>query len=807
MNRVNYIKLIEEVDDQVCINKKEEARKILFTGLESARKRKDTAFVELFLGELDAINNEIESAITHYEKAMKQEPYNTFLLKRLGIIHSFNEDEEKAIEFYDLLIKLDVRDYEAFALKGISLSKLNQYSKALDSFNEALNINSNDIDSLKGSGFCLSALDEDENAIDLYNKAIFLDSCDYETFQLKGISLSKLNQNIDALDSFDKALNIYPDDIISLRGKGKSLSELGYDQEAIELYDRAITLDPEDYEAFQLKGTSLCRLRRNLEALNFFDEALNINPDHTDSLKGKGISLSKLERNREAIEFLELAFFNKIHEEINDIVCLKNHGFELKNTGYLEESLIYFARALELNPKDHDSLKEIAYLLKLLGRNEEGEGCLKKVPSIKIFELINEFEDLKENLLNDIDEIETKFTNFISDEKVIPKDSDSFLFVLRRWNSYTPILPSKQNDSKGGGYFLVHKGKGIVIDPGFNFIENFYQRGFKVADIDAVLISHSHNDHTADLESILTLVHKHNDTIKKNVRKEMKGREEHEINIEIEKRLGERGKKIDLFLNLGTFRKYSGLLELKDCEDINDICVLMPDIEYKLFRYNLTIYTTKAKHDEIIDQKYALGFIICLDDTKEKGSINIGFTCDTGWDFDDEETMIKPYKKYKPELVVAHLGSIKRKEFRFSDIDIDEKNKCYYKYHLGLLGMTRFIDKIIKDVKLVIISEFGEELRNYREVIVSKFSNVFDIPCLPADIGLCVRLKDLYVHSTVDADFIRYEKIEARRNEEKEDLTLYFCQKTTENEIFNKRLKEKGYSSDSLKEIITRTIE
>ena len=236
--------------------------------------------------------------------------------------------------------------------------------------------------------------------------------------------------------------------------------------------------------------------------------------------------------------------------------------------------------------------------------------------------VIDAFKDQKEDFFDSINKIESNFETFTDTRRSIPNDFPSFLSVLRKWNSYTPIIPSEKGDNKGGGYFLYHKGKGIVIDPGFNFIENFYQEGFKVADIDAILITHAHNDHTVDFESILTLIYKYNDAIEDSVKHEMKGEDEIRIKQEVENRLKEQGKKIDLFLNIGTFMKYSGWLNLKDSGEIKYVTVLQPDTTYDLSdEYNgITIHTTKAKHHEVIDNKYAIGFILDIEGNK------IGFT-------------------------------------------------------------------------------------------------------------------------------------------------------------------------------------
>ncbi|MCO5382962.1 MAG: MBL fold metallo-hydrolase [Methanosarcina barkeri] len=401
-------------------------------------------------------------------------------------------------------------------------------------------------------------------------------------------------------------------------------------------------------------------------------------------------------------------------------------------------------------------------------------------------EVINVFQEKKDDFFKNINGIESLFKNFIDSERSIPKDAFSFLSVLRKWNSYTPILPSEKGDNKGGGYFLYHRGKGIVIDPGFNFVENFYQEGFKVADIDAVLITHAHNDHTVDLESILTLVYKHNDAIKDTIIEKMKDKTEDEKRKEIEQRLKEQGKKVDLFMNVGTFMKYSGWLNLKDSHEINSVTVLMPNTKYELSEeyHGITIYTTKAKHHEIIDEQYAIGFILDIDGVK------VGFTGDTGWDWDRNEVMVKPFIDYKPRLVIAHLGSIKITEFDYVKATSDnERNKCFYRHHLGLLGITKFLD--MTKPELTIVSEFGEELREMRKEIVDSIGKVLELKCLPGDIGLHIRLNDLGVYCFVEEDLVDYKSIEVYSDDLEKGSTLCFHREEPDHKIFNKALLKK----------------
>ena len=73
--------------------------------------------------------------------------------------------------------------------------------------------------------------------------------------------------------------------------------------------------------------------------------------------------------------------------------------------------------------------------------------------------------------------------------------------VLRKWNSYTPALPSGGDEqSRGGGYFIWHNGHGTVIDPGYNFIQNLDEACCRLCDINNIVLTHAHNDHTIDFK-------------------------------------------------------------------------------------------------------------------------------------------------------------------------------------------------------------------------------------------------------------------------------------------------------------------
>jgi len=759
---LDYISLSKEADKNFGLGKYEEAKALLEKGLSLAKKNGNKSFIEFFLGELQNIDSNYESAVFHHKNAVelaKKSKFKAFFLKNLGVSLSLSGRDEEAIECYDRALEIKPDDYNSLGGKGVSLGKLGRDEEAIECYDRALEIKPDDYNSLRNKGVSLGKLGREEEAIECYDRALEIKPDDYYSLGSKGVSLGKLGREEEAIEWFDRALEIKSDDYNFLRNKGVSLGKLRREEEAIEWFDRALEIKPDDYDSLRNKGVSLSWLKREEEAIECYDRALEIKPDDWNSLVYKALSLEVIGKNEEATQTFD--FIARNEDKIKDKEIIEIVNFK-KNA---------------LKEKEKDKKTDV------------------------LNEVINAFQEKKDDFFKSINNIESRFQKFIDSERSIPDNFFSFLSVLRKWNSYTPILPSEKGDNKGGGYFLYHRGKGIVIDPGFNFIENFYQEGFKVADIDAVLITHAHNDHTVDLESILTLVYKHNDAIDEAVRKKMKSKNEDRIKEEIRKELEKKGKKIDLFMNEGTFMKYSGWLNLKDSHEVNNVTVLMPNTMYELPEEykGITIHTTKAKHHEVIDEKYAIGFILDVEGTK------VGFTGDTGWDWDRKEIMVKPFLKHNPRLVIAHLGSIKSTEFDYVKATCDdERNKCFYRHHLGLLGMTKFLEATRPD--LTIISEFGEELRGMRKPIVERISKVMGLNCLPGDIGLYIRLSDLGVYCFVEEDFVDYKQINvysddlerdstSYSDDSEKDSTLCFHRSEPDHKIFNKALSKKRRST------------
>ena len=82
------------------------------------------------------------------------------------------------------------------------------------------------------------------------------------------------------------------------------------------------------------------------------------------------------------------------------------------------------------------------------------------------------------------------------------KKFNNRLIVLKGMSSSTPAMLNSAFNTQnfhGGGLYINWKGFGIVIDPGYHFVEAMHNTGLTVMDVNAVIITHEHIDHNNDM--------------------------------------------------------------------------------------------------------------------------------------------------------------------------------------------------------------------------------------------------------------------------------------------------------------------
>lgn len=316
------------------------------------------------------------------------------------------------------------------------------------------------------------------------------------------------------------------------------------------------------------------------------------------------------------------------------------------------------------------------------------------------------------------------------------------LRTIHKWNSASPLFSS--GISQGGGYFLTLKNargelKGIAIDPGYDFFDIFRDLGMGIADIDAIIITHDHDDHTESVEGILSLLAKHND------HNEQK-----------------KSKVLDIFGSAGVLLKFHGLLSATDPfgnREINFKLLVagaeIDEIEGASLqeKHGLTITVKPAHHTERwTNQESSIGLIINTTIPYRNGErLKIGITGDTRY----ETGLGKEYRDV--QVLLLNIGSVEKEEGKL------------LKQHLGMLGCINLLKEArLGKPLLAILTEFGEEFSGRRETISHIIENWAqpmegvksrELKVIPADIHLELRLEDLNIRETDTDVFFPYNMI------------------------------------------------
>ncbi len=278
---------------------------------------------------------------------------------------------------------------------------------------------------------------------------------------------------------------------------------------------------------------------------------------------------------------------------------------------------------------------------------------------------------------------------------------DTFL-NFKKWNSTSPIYSS--DSSVGGGYFLILNHKGIVVDPGYDFLWSFLKI-FSIEDIDTIIITHDHPDHCDDVPRIINLLHE------TNILKE----QNHQRRISI-----------DFFVSTGVHVRYGSMLSSRDTLEH----VVSPGLIFYLPDHRLFFTATLTRHPEIIGTDTGFGIRLRM---RTPGGLDIGITGDTGY----HTGLIRAFDGTR--MLVAHIGRVR-----------DQVTRGFSNKHLTFPGIVTLVSRLSAVPDLVVVSEFGEETSGSRCEISERLEQHIQrhgraVRCIPAERNMCIKLNPLEV--------------------------------------------------------------
>ncbi len=348
------------------------------------------------------------------------------------------------------------------------------------------------------------------------------------------------------------------------------------------------------------------------------------------------------------------------------------------------------------------------------------------------------------------------------------------LIILKGFSSSMPMLLNYANNTNmycGGGLYLRWNNKGIVIDPGYLFVQNLQSYGISVLDIDIVVITHEHIDHSNDMRLLDDL---HFNVARKLPKSEFGFNEKNEIEIQVDDNkhiISWYMDKVSCNEAVGLRRNDSGFNERynhlfcvnpdaeqetelrehfqKDAEVLTGSMFHMTeDVDCHIFR---TAHEQYTQDDKTFYQKHTFG---CMLECKKKDGDgrNIGYTSDTSLRDGVKNPMLDLLAKC--HVIVANISGIYE-----GDVLLKEEKER----HLGYIGCYKILNNALQkspvNLKYLLLSEFSNQVSDIRFEIahyaqleadtVSEHFGVEKIHVLPAEIGMDLNLDDLKVRCSI----------------------------------------------------------
>lgn len=334
-------------------------------------------------------------------------------------------------------------------------------------------------------------------------------------------------------------------------------------------------------------------------------------------------------------------------------------------------------------------------------------------------------------------------------------------------------LLSENTHKPTGGIFLRWQGKGIVINPGKHFLRNFHGYGLHLNDIDFIIVTQESPDAYTDIKEIYDMNYQLNQAGQK-AGQEGGGQELHVINY---------------YLNQKAYQALTGILKPRfkqERQALHNLEIFIDSDIEKIelcagicLHYFLAAPSTTNRHalyaERSLPSSCCLGIRLDLTSSSplskltndRRQELNVGYISGARW---------------LPSLS-RHLGACDVLITGIGNPNSADYNKtAYLEHQLGYFGALSLLKELTP--KLLLCTEFGgrngdirlemiKKMRREQSLLPSKcaYTNI-----LPADKGLIVDLKTMYVKCSITGEFVDAKEIHVMRAADVFSRLLYLSE-------------------------------
>jgi protein O-GlcNAc transferase len=214
--------------------------------LSSAFNNPTYALAQYYAGCIHLLENNLDVAIDHFNKAVLVEPDNELHYFQLGNIFRQKGEYLVAADNYRKAIAKNPKLIEAYRNLGFILQQQNKFDEAISVYQKAIEVNNTDYDIFNGLGAALYNKNDFKSAIDIYKKAITLNPNFADTYSHLARAFNVLHNFEKAIINYEKAFQLGLKTQDNLNKIASALRMQGKFSESIEKYRQALMIPADD---------------------------------------------------------------------------------------------------------------------------------------------------------------------------------------------------------------------------------------------------------------------------------------------------------------------------------------------------------------------------------------------------------------------------------------------------------------------------------------------------------------------------------------------------------------------------------
>lgn len=311
-----------------------------------------TAEDDYNLGILAAEQQDWEQAIQHYRQAIAKKPQMAKTYRHLAQALTQIGDQKAATESCLQAINLDNEGISAAEYLELAqnLASWGKQQSALTCYRRAIEKQPDLIAAYLGLGELLAQLGGKEQGINCYLQGLKYAQQHPELYYRLGNLYITDQQWSQAALCYQKATQYAPDHGAAYHQLGEALSHQEYWSDAILAYRQAIKFQPDFSWSYNNLGYALIQLGQWTEAIPIYLQAIKLKPDFPWSYYNLAEAHGKLDQWSEAIAFYQQAA--EIQADLPKIQQKLGDAYYHQSQQYREQALKHFQLAIEQDPSD-----------------------------------------------------------------------------------------------------------------------------------------------------------------------------------------------------------------------------------------------------------------------------------------------------------------------------------------------------------------------------------------------------------------------------------------------------------------------